>query len=60
VFLVLAVYRLFKAVDETHAKQLVILGALVSAPIVFVNVLNEIAALILAKGDDFLSVFEQP
>lgn len=59
VFLVLALYRLFKAVNETHAKQLVILGALVSVPIVFVNVLNEIAALILVKGADFLSVFER-
>jgi hypothetical protein len=60
VFLVLALYRLFKAVNETHAKQLVILGALVSVPIMFVNVLNEIAALILVKGPDFLSVFEKP
>jgi hypothetical protein len=60
VFLVLALYRLFKAVDETLAKQVVILGALVSVPIVFVNVLNEIAALTLAKGADFLSVFERP
>jgi hypothetical protein len=60
VFLVLALYRLFKPVNETHAKQLVILGALVSVPIVFVNVLNEIAALILVKGADFLSVFEKP
>jgi hypothetical protein len=60
VFLVLALYRLFKAVNETHAKQMVILGALVSVPIVFVNVLNEIAALILVRGADFLSVFEKP
>ena len=60
VFLVLALYRLFKAVNETHARQLVILGALVSVPIMFVNVLNEIAALILVKGADFLSVFERP
>jgi hypothetical protein len=60
VFLVLALYRLFKAVNETHAKQLVILGSLVSLPIVFVNVLNEIAALILVSGADFLSVFGKP
>jgi hypothetical protein len=63
VFLVLALYRLFKAVNENHARQLVILGALVSVPIVFVNVLNEIAALILAKGAvqgaDYLSVFDR-
>src|SRR5205814_293577 len=60
VFLVLALYRLFKAVNETHATQMVILGALVSVPIVFVNVLNEIAALVLASGADFLSVFSKP
>ena len=60
VFLVLALYRLFKAVNETHAKQMVILGALVSVPIVFVNVLNDIAALVLVSGADFLSVFEKP
>jgi len=60
IFLVLALYRLFKPVDEFLAKQVVILGALVSVPIVFVNVLNEIAALTLVSGADFLSVFEKP
>jgi hypothetical protein len=60
VFLVLALYRLFKAVNDTHAKQMVILGALVSVPIMFVNVLNDIAALVLVSGADFLSVFEKP
>ena len=59
VFLVLALYRLFKAVNEDHAKLLVILGALVPVPIMFLNVLNEIAALILVSGADFLSSFEK-
>ena len=59
IFLVLALYRLFKSVNEQHAKLLVILGALVSVPIMFVNVLNEIAALILVNGADFLSVFSK-
>ena len=58
IFLVLALYRLFKAVDEKQAALMVILGAVVSVPIVFLNVLNEIAALVLASGADFLSVFE--
>jgi len=40
VFLVLALYRLFKAVNEEHARLMVILGALVSVPIMFLNVLN--------------------
>ena len=60
VFLVLALYRLFKAVDETLATQVVILGSLVSLPIMFVNVLNEVAALVLVKGADFLAVFQKP
>lgn len=58
IFLVLALYRLFKGVDENLAWQVVILGALVSVPIMFVNVLNEIAALTLIKGPDFLSMFD--
>ena len=57
VFLVLALYRLFKAVNETYAKQVVIFGALLSVPIMFVNVLNNVAALILVSGADFLSAF---
>jgi hypothetical protein len=60
IFLVLALYRLFKEVDETLAVQTVILGALVSVPIMFVNVLNEIAALVLVGGADFLAVFDRP
>ena len=59
IFLVLALYRLFKPVNEQHAKLVVILGALVSVPIMFINVLNEIAALILVNGADFLSVFSK-
>ena len=59
VFLALALYRLFKPVDENQARLLLILGALVEVPIMFLNVLNEIAALILVSGADFLSVFER-
>lgn len=59
IFLVLALYRLFKPVSEQHAKLVVVLGALVSVPIMFFNVLNEIAALILVNGPDFLSAFSR-
>ena len=59
IFLVLALYRLLKPVNQQHAKLMVILGALVSVPIMFVNVLNEIAALILVNGADYLSVFSK-
>ncbi len=59
IFLVLALYRLFKPVNESLARQVVILGALVSVPIMFANVLNEIAALTLVRGAGFLSAFEK-
>jgi hypothetical protein len=57
VFLVLLLYRLFRPVNEMHAKQMLILGALVSVPIMFVNVLNHLAALVLVSDANFLSVF---
>jgi hypothetical protein len=59
VFLLLALYRVFKEVDEHQARLLVILGGLVSIPIVFLNVVNEVAALIIVRGPRFLSVFDQ-
>jgi len=58
VFLVLALFRLFRDVNEPLARQMVILGALVSVPVVFLNVVNEMAALMLVSGADFLSVFD--
>jgi hypothetical protein len=60
IFLVLALHRLFRAVNEDRARLMVILGALVSVPIVFVNTLNVAAALLLVSDADFLAVFERP
>jgi hypothetical protein len=60
IFLVLALYRLFKAVDQNLAVLMVILGGLLPATIDFLNVLNDAAALGLVRGADFLSVFEKP
>jgi Domain of unknown function (DUF4386) len=60
IFLVLALHRLFRAVNEHHARLMVILGALVSVPIVFVNTLNAVAALLLVSGAEFLTVFTRP
>jgi hypothetical protein len=57
IFVVLALYRLFKAVNETHAVAMMIL-ILVSIPISLLSVVNEVAALILVSGADFLSVFD--
>ena len=59
VFVVLALYRLFKPVNESHARLMLILGALLSVPIVCINVLNEIAAMLLVSGANFLAVFSR-
>ena len=58
IFLLWVLYRLLSGVNKTHASLMVILG-LVFVPIMFVNTLNEIAALTLLRGADFLSVFGQ-
>jgi len=59
IFVVWALYRLLNGVNKTHASLMVILG-LVPLPIMFLNVLNEVAALTLFRGADFLSVFDKP
>jgi hypothetical protein len=58
VFLLWVLYRLFSGVNKTQASLMVILG-LAFIPIMCVNVLNEIAALTLLRGADFLSVFDR-
>jgi hypothetical protein len=59
IFLVLALFRLFKRVDEGLSWQLVILGALVSVPVMFANEVSALGALILFKGTPYLSVFDK-
>jgi hypothetical protein len=58
IFVVLALYRLFKSVNQRHALAMAIL-LLVSIPISLLNVLNDIAALVLVSGADFLSVVDK-
>jgi hypothetical protein len=60
IFLTLALYRLFKAVDQGLAAVMVILGALMVTPIYFLNTINDAAPLLLVRGADFLAVFDQP
>ena len=55
----MALYHLLSIVNKTWARLMVAL-VLVSAAVGFVNVLNDIAALTLFRGTDFLSVFEKP
>jgi len=58
IFVVLALYRLFKAVSEKHAVAMATL-LLISIPISLLNLLNEIAALVLVSGASFMSAFEK-
>jgi hypothetical protein len=59
IFVALALYDLLKGVNRRQASLMVTL-IVVSIPIAFVNELNSIAALVLVRGADFLSVFEKP
>ncbi len=59
-FVVLALYRLFKEVDQSLAALMVILGGLMVTPLFFINAVNWIAALLLVRGGGFLSVFQKP
>jgi hypothetical protein len=54
IFAVLAFYSLFKAVNGKHARAMLVL-MLISVPISYVNVLNDLAALTFARGPAFLA-----
>jgi hypothetical protein len=59
IFAVLAFYSLFKVVSAKHARAMLIL-MLISVPISYLNVLNDLAAITFARGPDFLSaVFDK-
>jgi len=60
IFTVLALYQLFKGVNQNLAAVMVILGGLTVSPIYFVNTLNDAAALLFVRGADFLSAFGKP
>lgn len=57
--LAIALYRLLSGINKIWAALMVAL-VLVSAAVGFVNTLNDIAALILFRGADFLAVFDKP
>jgi len=58
VFLIIALYKLFRPVNEFLAKQVVIFGALLSVPIMFINVLNDVAAEFLANQPLYQNAFD--
>ncbi len=59
ILLVVTLYNLFKDVDRTHAIAMVIFVS-VSVAVGVVNLINQIAPLILLSGANSLSVFTKP
>lgn len=57
--LVLALYRLLHRVEANHARLMVALVA-VSVAVTFANALNDIAALAVFRGPQYLSMFDKP
>jgi hypothetical protein len=55
----LALYRLFKEVDRWLATLMVIV-VLLSSPLAFMGIANQIATLSFVRGDDLLAVFDKP
>ena len=60
VVVALALYRVLNGVNRELAVVMVILGGLMPCIIGFLNVLNDVAALELARGDRFVSAFDRP
>lgn len=56
-FLPLVLYQLLKEVNVNHAKLMVIL-ALISIPISFINLQNKFSVLTIIEGTDYLKIFE--
>jgi hypothetical protein len=59
IFVALALYDLLKGFNRRHAS-LMVTSIVVSIPIAFLNEVNSIAALVLVRGADFLSVLDKP
>jgi hypothetical protein len=60
IFLVLALYRLFKDVNHYLAVLVVIVGGIMPATIDFLIVMNDVAALVMIHGTEALAAFDTP
>jgi Domain of unknown function (DUF4386) len=60
VLLVLAIYRLFKGVDQNLAVQVVIFGGVMPGVIYLVFAAIDLGALTVVHGDSFLTAFDKP
>jgi hypothetical protein len=60
IFVALALYQVLKGVDPKLGVLMVILGGLMPAVIDCLNPLNDIAALLFSRDEQFLSTFDKP
>jgi hypothetical protein len=60
IFVALALYRVLKDMDRNLGVLMVILGGLMPCVIDFLNALNDIAALLLARGEPVFSALGKP
>jgi len=58
IFVVLAFYRLFKGVDQHLAVLVIVFGGVMPALLDFVGVVYDAAAIVAARGTDFMSAFD--
>jgi Domain of unknown function (DUF4386) len=59
IYLLWVLYRLLGGVSKTHASLMAIFGA-AFVPIMCMNAVSDITALMLVRGADFLPAFDQP
>jgi len=59
-FVGIALFRLFRAFDRDLALLMFILGGITVTVIYFVNVVNDAAALVIARAPPYLASFDQP
>jgi hypothetical protein len=59
IFLTLALFRLFRAIDAKLAILVVLFGGVLPSLIYFINVTTDAGALTIVNGADFLSVFSR-
>jgi hypothetical protein len=60
ILLVTAFDRLFRGVDRNLAMLVVIFGGVMPALMAFVGAVSDAAALMVVRGEEFLSVFDKP
>jgi hypothetical protein len=58
-FVALFLFRVFRAIDRDVASLMVILGGCMVTPIYFMNLVNDAAAVVVARGPSYLAAFSQ-